>query len=207
MRYNRRLKKYCKRLTAAVLIAGMTITGSYYGDFSTYAKTGKQKVALNAISKKIQKGKTFTLKVKNVPKNIKSKKIKFTSSKKSVVSVTAKGKVKGNKVGKAVIWCKVSYKEKKKIKGKTKWKSFSKTLKCNVRVVAKKVTPTNTPKVSENPMVTAKPTATAGQTTTAKPTATAGQTTTAKPTATADQNTTTAGQDTTAKPTATSCDF
>ena len=203
MRYNRRLKKYCKRLTAAVLIAGMTITGSYYGDFSTYAKTGKQKVALNAISKKIQKGKTFTLKVKNVPKNIKSKKIKFTSSKKSVVSVTAKGKVKGNKVGKAVIWCKVSYKEKKKIKGKTKWKSFSKTLKCNVRVVEKKVTPTNTPKVSENPMVTAKPTATAGQTTTAKPTATAGQTTTAKPTATADQNTTTAGQDTTAKPTAT----
>ena len=208
MRYNRRLKKYCKRLTAAVLIAGMTITGSYYGDFSTYAKTGKQKVALNAISKKIQKGKTFTLKVKNVPKNIKSKKIKFTSSKKSVVSVTAKGKVKGNKVGKAVIWCKVSYKEKKKIKGKTKWKSFSKTLKCNVRVVAKKVTPTNTPKVSENPMVTAKPTATAGQTTTAKPTATAGQTTTAKPTATAGQDTTakptaTAGQDTTAKPTAT----
>ena len=208
MRYNRRLKKYCKRLTAAVLIAGMTITGSYYGDFSTYAKTGKQKVALNAISKKIQKGKTFTLKVKNVPKNIKSKKIKFTSSKKSVVSVTAKGKVKGNKVGKAVIWCKVSYKEKKKIKGKTKWKSFSKTLKCNVRVVAKKVTPTNTPKVSENPMVTAKPTATAGQTTTAKPTATAGQTTTAKPTATAGQDTTakptaTVGQTTTAKPTAT----
>ena len=108
MRYNRRLKKYCKRLTAAVLIAGMTITGSYYGDFSTYAKTGKQKVALNAISKKLQKGKTFTLKVKNVPKNIKSKKIKFTSSKKSVASVTAKGKVKGNKVGKAVIWCKVT---------------------------------------------------------------------------------------------------
>lgn len=68
MRYNRRLKKYCKRLTAAVLIAGMTITGSYYGDFSTYAKTGKQKVTLNAISKKLQKGKTFTLKVKNVPK-------------------------------------------------------------------------------------------------------------------------------------------
>ena len=208
MRYNRRLKKYCKRLTAAVLIAGMTITGSYYGDFSTYAKTGKQKVALNAISKKLQKGKTFTLKVKNVPKNIKSKKIKFTSSKKSVASVTAKGKVKGNKVGKAVIWCKVSYKEKKKIKGKTKWKSFSKTLKCNVRVVAKKVTPTNTPKVSENPMVTAKPTATAGQTTTAKPTATAGQTTTAKPTATAGQDTTakptaTVGQTTTAKPTAT----
>lgn len=208
MRYNRRLKKYCKRLTAAVLIAGMTITGSYYGDFSTYAKTGKQKVALNAISKKIQKGKTFTLKVKNVPKNIKSKKIKFTSSKKSVVSVTAKGKVKGNKVGKAVIWCKVSYKEKKKIKGKTKWKSFSKTLKCNVRVVAKKVTPTNTPKVSENPMVTAKPTATAGQTTTAKPTATADQNTTTEPTATAGQDTTakpiaTAGQDATAKPTAT----
>ena len=148
------------------------------------------------------------MKVKNVPKNIKSKKIKFTSSKKSVASVTAKGKVKGNKVGKSVIWCKVSYKEKKKIKGKTKWKSFSKTLKCNVRVVAKKVTPTNTPKVSENPMVTAKPTATAGQTTTAKPTATAGQNTTTEPTATAGQNTTakptaTAGQDTTAKPTAT----
>ena len=208
MRDNRRLKKYCKRLTAAVLIAGMTITGSYYGDFSTYAKTGKQKVALNAISKKLQKGKTFTLKVKNVPKNIKSKKIKFTSSKKSVASVTAKGKVKGNKVGKAVIWCKVSYKEKKKIKGKTKWKSFSKTLKCNVSVVAKKVTPTNTPKVSENPMVTAKPTATTEQNTTAKPTATAEQNTTAKPTATAGQNTTakptaTAGQDTTAKPTAT----
>ncbi len=208
MRDNRRLKKYCKRLTAAVLIAGMTITGSYYGDFSTYAKTGKQKVALNAISKKLQKGKTFTLKVKNVPKNIKSKKIKFTSSKKSVASVTAKGKVKGNKVGKAVIWCKVSYKEKKKIKGKTKWKSFSKTLKCNVSVVAKKVTPTNTPKVSENPMVTAKPTATTEQNTTAKPTATTEQNTTAKPTATAEQNTTakptaTAGQNTTAKPTAT----
>lgn len=44
MRYNRRLKKYCKRLTAAVLIAGMTITGSYYGDFQHMPKLVNKKL-------------------------------------------------------------------------------------------------------------------------------------------------------------------
>lgn len=130
-------KKYVRKLTAIVLILGMATTGIFQGDLKVFAKNSKSDPALNITSKRIQEGKTFTLKVKKLPKNIKARSIKFTSTNKSIASVSTKGRVKGNKSGKVIIKCEVSYKEKLNIKGKTKWKKCSKILKCSVSVYTK----------------------------------------------------------------------
>ena len=59
-------------------------------------------VNLNSYSKKLMVGESFTLKVKGT-----SKKVKFTSSDKSVATVTSKGVIRAKKKGKATITAKV----------------------------------------------------------------------------------------------------
>lgn len=88
-----------------------------------------KKVKLNKTKSTIYVGKTVTLKLKN-NKN----KIKWSSSNKKVATVTKKGKVKGKKVGKAIIIAKV---------GKKKYR-------CKI-TVKKKVTPQSTTKPMEQP--------------------------------------------------------
>ena len=161
-----KLKKQAGRFTAAVIAMGLMITGTFYGNTQTYAKSSDKKVTLNSSSKKLQKGKSFTLSVKAVSKDVKVKKVKFSSGKRSVASVSSKGKVKALKEGNTIIKCVVSYKEKKNVKGKKKWKDFNKTLKCNVTVYVNKVTPTSeptkTPAETETP--TSEPTKTPAET-------------------------------------------
>ena len=152
-----KLKKQAGRFTAAVIAMGLMITGTFYGNTQTYAKSSDKKVTLNSSSKKLQKGKSFTLSVKAVSKDVKVKKVKFSSGKRSVASVSSKGKVKALKEGNTIIKCVVSYKEKKNVKGKKKWKDFNKTLKCNVTVYVNKVTPTSEP--TKTPVATEKPSA------------------------------------------------
>mgnify|MGYP002563342049 CR=1 FL=1 len=151
-----KLKKQAGRFTAAVIAMGLMITGTFYGNTQTYAKSSDKKVTLNSSSKKLQKGKSFTLSVKAVSKDVKVKKVKFSSGKRSVASVSSKGKVKALKEGNTIIKCVVSYKEKKNVKGKKKWKDFNKTLKCNVTVYVNKVTPTSEP--TKTPAETETPT-------------------------------------------------
>ena len=79
------------------------------------------KIRLNKTKVTIKVGQTYKLKVKGT-----KKKVKWTSSKKSVVSVSKKGKIKGKKKGKAIITARV---------GKKK-------LKCKVKVVVKAKTNT-----------------------------------------------------------------
>lgn len=81
------------------------------------------KIRLNKTKVTIKVGQTYKLKVKGT-----KKKVKWTSSKKSVVSVSKKGKIKGKKKGKATITARV---------GKKK-------LKCKVKVVMKAATNTHT---------------------------------------------------------------
>lgn len=81
------------------------------------------KIRLNKTKVTIKVGQTYKLKVKGT-----KKKVKWTSSKKSVVSVSKKGKIKGKKKGKATITARV---------GKKK-------LKCKVKVVVKAATDTHT---------------------------------------------------------------
>lgn len=65
------------------------------------------KVKLNKTSVTLQKGKSITLKLKGVKKN----KVKWSSNKKKVASVTQKGKVTGRRVGTAKITAKVGTKK------------------------------------------------------------------------------------------------
>lgn len=92
---------------------------SVMGIFSVNAAA---KMKINKKKATIYVGKTVKLKVKNA-----NKKVKWTSSKKSVATVSKKGKVKGKKAGKAVITAKVGKKKfkckvtvKKRYKGKVK---------------------------------------------------------------------------------------
>lgn len=93
-----------------------------------------------------------TIKVKG--KYIKSK--TFKSNKKSVATVSKKGKVTGKKVGTAKITVTVKYKKSKNSK-----KSTTKKYTCTVTVNVKKApVPTNKPVITKKPNVTQKPSVT-----------------------------------------------
>ena len=97
-----------------------------------------KKVKLNKTKLVLKEGKTYVLKLKN-----NKKKVKWSSSKKAVATVNAKGKVKAKKAGSAKITAKV--KKKKYI--------------CKVTVQAKKSTPAMTNDPANTPgTVTSKPT-------------------------------------------------
>lgn len=94
-----------------------TITASADGKTAKCTITVKaapKKISLNAKKKTLKKGKTFQIKVK-LPKNTASNKITYSSSKRKVVSVSSKGKVKALKKGKAVITAKTFNGKKAKI--------------------------------------------------------------------------------------------
>lgn len=96
----------------------------------------KAKIKLNKTSITLQKGKSYTLKLKGT-----KKKAKWTSSKKTIATVTKKGKVTAQKPGTAVITAKI---------GKKKYK-------CKVRVWQKTITkkPTNNnTEITPNPIGT-----------------------------------------------------
>ncbi len=86
----------------------------------------KAKVKLNVTKKTIDKGKTYTLKVSGT-----SKKVKWSSSNKSVATVSSKGKVTAKKAGTATISAKVDGKTLKckiTVKNPIKINATSKTL-------------------------------------------------------------------------------
>ena len=96
----------CGCLSAAVILTALTIT-----PVTTHAAAPK----LNKSSAELTVGKKLTLKIQNAKKGAK---VKWSSTKKSVASVTQKGVVTAKAVGKATI---------KAVVDKT-------TLKCNVTV-------------------------------------------------------------------------
>ena len=110
------MKKICGKLIFGVVLC-LTLS---VGFVSMQAQAAPK---LNKKTATITVGKTLKLKVKGT-----KKKVKWSSSKKSVCTVNQSGKVTAKKAGKAVIKAKVA----------------KKTLKCNVTVKAKK-TPKPTP--------------------------------------------------------------
>ena len=104
------MKKLLTRLFIAMLILTFTPT------MNTQAKA---KIKLNKTKISLQRGKTYTLKVKGT-----KKKVKWSSNKKTIATVTRKGKVTAKKQGTAVITAKIG---KKKYKCKVKvWKKTTK---------------------------------------------------------------------------------
>lgn len=111
---NTREEKCMKKLLTGLFIAMLTLTIT--PAMNTQAKA---KIKLNKTSIYLQKGKTFTLKVKGT-----KKKAKWSSNKKTIATVTKKGKVTAQKTGTAVITAKIG---KKKYKCKVKvWQKTTK---------------------------------------------------------------------------------
>lgn len=142
------------RLFALVMAGAMVITGantSLLVNANTASAASKVTLKLSAISKTLNEGKSFTLKLtkKNVKKVVSTK---WTTSKKAVATVSAKGKVSAKKQGTATIKCKVTY------LAKGKAKKQSKALKCMVTVTKASQseatpapTPTSKPEVTPGP--------------------------------------------------------
>lgn len=101
--------KQMKKLLAFVLAFAMIIT--IYQPSAAYAAT--QKTRLNAKTMTLQVGQKKTLKVKNAGKKAK---LKWSSNKKSIATVSKKGVVKAVKAGNAVVTCKVTTKNGKTTK-------------------------------------------------------------------------------------------
>ena len=101
--------KQMKKLLAFVLAFAMIIT--IYQPSAAYA--GTQKTRLNAKTMTLQVGQKKTLKVKNAGKKAK---LKWSSNKKSIATVSKKGVVKAVKAGNAVVTCKVTTKNGKTTK-------------------------------------------------------------------------------------------
>lgn len=91
-----------KGITATLLI--FALTASTTGEFQIQAAKKKPKLSVKKTT--LYVGKTIKLKVKNT-----KKKVKWSSSKKSVATVTKKGKVTAKRKGKAVITAKVAKKK------------------------------------------------------------------------------------------------
>ena len=101
--------KQMKKLLAFVLAFAMIIT--IYKPSAAYAAT--KKTRLNAKTMTLQVGQKKTLKVKNAGKKTK---LKWSSNKKSIATVSKKGVVKAVKAGNAVVTCKVTTKNGKTTK-------------------------------------------------------------------------------------------
>lgn len=149
------------------------VKGKKAGKATITAKVGKKtykckvtvKAGMNVTKKNVKVGSTFTLKVLG-----NSKKVKWSTSKKSVATVSAKGKVKAVAAGKATITAKVG----------------GKKYKCTVTVVGNNVEPAVTV-----PVTTAKPNETKPvETTKPAPTTKAEETTAPAETTTPEETTT-----------------
>lgn len=98
-----------KNLTKIVVLSlALAMTAPTVAPLSApvVASAATQKVKLNATKKTLTEGKTFTLKVSGTKKTV-----TYSSSKKSVATVTKKGKVTAKKAGSATITAKVDGKK------------------------------------------------------------------------------------------------
>lgn len=140
-----------KRIWGILLAAAMLVT-VLPGNVLTASAAKKKAVCKFSKSKLSMKaGSKKTLKI--TKKNIGVCRQEWSSSKKSVATVSKKGKITAKKAGTTVIKCKVYY----GIKGSRAKTLHHKTLKCTVRVTAKK---TSTTKTTKKPTVTVAPTVT-----------------------------------------------
>ena len=140
--------KLVRCLSIAATVAVLTTSIGINCEAATQPKLNKTKITLTA-------GKSYSLRVKGISSKTK---VKYSSNKKSIATVSSKGKITAKKKGVAVVSAKFSYK-----KGS---KKVNKTLKCKVTVKAKKVQATSTPRPTAKPTSTPRPTSTVAPTAT-----------------------------------------
>lgn len=119
---------------------------------SVSLKIGKKKVTKKTYT--LKKGKTATVKVTVTPAKAK-KKVTFKTSKKSVATVSKKGKVTAKKAGTAKITVTVTGKDKKK---KTTWVKIKVPKTTSTSTSTATPTPTPSPKATPEPTQAATPT-------------------------------------------------
>lgn len=124
------MKRKMKQLLCLMLVLALSLIAPTP---TTSRAAKKKKVKLNKSKITLTVGKTAKLKVKNT-----KKKVKWSSSKKSVATVSKKGKIRAKKAGKTTITAKV---------GKKK-------LTCKVTVKAKKSSATKAPTPTKTPVST-----------------------------------------------------
>ncbi len=167
------MRRTYRRAIAAAVALGMLLSPvavqQETADAAAKAKVSSVKVK-NVKKKKLTlvKGKTFTLKTKVTvkPNKAKYKKVTYKSSKKKIVSVSKKGKLKALKEGKAKITIKSKINKKKKVTITVTVKSSSGTTQTNDD--CNQATPT--PSSSQQPTEFATPTPSAKVTNTPTPT-------------------------------------
>lgn len=111
----KQLKRILVCLVCALCICGL---------ITQPVEAAKKSITLKATSATVKVGKTTTIEVKKV-KGLKSKKVTYKSSDKTVATVTTKGVVKGVKAGTATIT--ITSKEDKSVKAKFKVKVVKNT--------------------------------------------------------------------------------
>ena len=93
MKMKMRRKKTFQKLASVILVMAMVFTGVSLDTIKVSAASKKPtKITLNAKSKTLTVGKTFQLKVKSVKPTKASKSVTYKSSRKSVATVSSKGK-------------------------------------------------------------------------------------------------------------------
>ena len=102
------MRRNATKVAAAVLTLAVTMTSV---NIPTTAAAATKKVKLNTTKKTLTVGKTLKLTLKEGKKKVKATKVKFTSSKKAIATVTKYGNVKAKKKGTATITA--TYKKKK----------------------------------------------------------------------------------------------
>lgn len=90
------------------IITCTTNDGDYKASCVVNVKEPVTKVKLNKTSLKLGKGDTFLLKAKVKSTGSTNQKVKWSSNKNGIVSVDDRGKIRGLKVGKAIITCKAT---------------------------------------------------------------------------------------------------
>ncbi len=107
-------KKAGKALITAITENGKT------AQCQVTVKKAPKKIIPKVKTKTLKRGKTFQIKTSLLSKNAASYKLRFTSSKKAVASVSANGKVKARKKGRAVITVRTYNGKKAKIQIRVK---------------------------------------------------------------------------------------
>ncbi len=141
MRMITKIKKQCALFLTLVIIATM-------GFFSTDSDASAKRVKLNKKAVTLKVGQSVKLKIKNT-----KRKVKWSSNKKKVATVTSKGKVKAKKKGTAKICAKVAGKKlicKVKVKA-VSTKSSTQTPAATDIPVATEPTPTEIPVDTKKP--------------------------------------------------------
>lgn len=138
---------YRKKILSCFLIF-LLLYPSMSLDNAAYVSANRQ-IKLNVQkTKTLKTGKSYQLRVKNLPKRAGQAGYKWTSSKKEVASISSKGRVKAKNAGTTKITCKINY----RIKTGSRTTKKKKQLTCKIKVIQETALPSSSPDITTEPV-------------------------------------------------------